>query len=94
MATTAIEFTKDGGDYVCYLTDYQSFMGGGVIHLSLSEPDQTVAVEAGAAGLPAMVVQTLQTPYGKGLVFELDFPTGIGVTLRTAKPVTEGVWIS
>ena len=29
MATTAIEFTKVGGDYVCQLTDYQTNMGGG-----------------------------------------------------------------
>ena len=67
---------------------------GGVIHLALSEPNQIVSVEAGASGLPPMVVQTLQTPYGLGLVFELDFPAGIGVTLRTSKPVTEGVWIN
>lgn len=65
----------------------------GVIHLALSEPNQIVSVVAGVSGLPPMVVQTLQTPYGLGLVFELDFPNGIGVTLRTSKPVTEAVWI-
>lgn len=93
MATTAIEFTKVGSGYICQLSDYQANMGG-VIHLALSEPNQIVSVEAGASGLPPMVVQTLQTPYGRGLVFELDFPAGIGVTLRTSKPVTEGAWIS
>lgn len=41
-----------------------------------------------------MVVQVLQTPYGKGLVFELDFPDGVGVTLRTSKPVKQAIWIS
>lgn len=41
-----------------------------------------------------MVVQTLQTPYGKGLVFELDFPDGVGVTLRTSKPVKQAIWLS
>lgn len=93
MATTAIEFTKTGSDYVCQLTDYQTNMSG-VIHLALSEPNQIVAVEVGAAGLPPMVMQTLQTPYGLGVVFGLDIPDGIGVTLRTSKPVTEAVWIS
>lgn len=93
MATTAIEFTKTGGDYVCALTDYGTAMIG-TIHLALSEPNQIVSVEAGAAGLPPMCVQTLQTPYGLGLVFALDFPDGIGVTLRTSKPVTEAAWIS
>lgn len=92
MTTTEIEFTKVGNDFICQLTEYQTNMGG-VIHLALSEPNQIVSVVAGVSGLPPMVVQTLQTPYGLGLVFELDFPNGIGVTLRTSKPVTEAVWI-
>lgn len=29
MATTAIEFTKDGSDYICNLADYQTNIGGG-----------------------------------------------------------------
>lgn len=49
---------------------------------------------AGVSGMPPMVVRTLQTPYGRGLVFELDIPEGIDVTLRTSKPVTEAVWIN
>ena len=44
--------------------------------------------------MPPMVAGTLQTPYGTGLVFEIDFPDGVDVTLRTSKPVTEGVWIN
>lgn len=49
---------------------------------------------AGVSGMPPMVIRTLQTPYGKGLVFELDLPEGLSVTIRTSKPVTAAVWIS
>lgn len=93
MSNTAISFTQSGGDYVCALADYGSKMSG-VVHLALSEPNQVVSVEAGASGMPPMVVETLSTPYGLGLVFEIDFPDGVGVTLRTSKPVTEGAWIA
>lgn len=89
MATTAIEFTKTGGDYVCALTGTK-----GVVHLALSEPNQIVSVEGGVSGLPPMVMGLVSTPYGNGVVFELDFPEGIEVTLRTSKPVTNGVWIN
>ena len=65
-----------------------------MISLSLSEPNQIVSVLAYTPGMPPMVVQTLQTPYGIGLVFEIDFPEGVGVTLKSAKPVNEAVWIS
>lgn len=93
MTTTNIEFKLVGGDYVCQLTDYQSKMGG-VISLALSEPNQIVSVSASVGEMPPMVAGTLQTPYGTGLVFEIDFPDGVDVTLRTSKPVTEGVWIN
>ena len=66
--------------------------GGGEIHLALSEPNQIVSVQAGVPGMPPMVVETLQTPYGLGLVFEFDFPEGIDVKLSTSKPVTYGIW--
>lgn len=67
---------------------------GGVIHLALSEPNQAVSNSAAVSDLPPMCVQTLQTPYGLGLVFELEFPEGVSVTLSSSKPVTEGAWIS
>lgn len=92
MTTTAIEFTKAGDGYICQLSDYQAKMGG-VIHLALSEPNQIVSVWAGASGMPPMVVGTFQTPYGLGIVFGLDFPDGVVVTLRSSKPVTEAVWM-
>lgn len=91
MTTTTIEFTKVDSDYVCELTDYNA--KNGEVSLALSEPNQIVSVLAGPQGMPAMVVQTLQTPYGLGLMFEIDFPEGIGVTLRTSKPVISGVWL-
>lgn len=95
MASTSIQFQKVSDNYVCQLSDYQTTKRGGVIHLALSEPNQIVVVSAGADGMPPMVVQTLSTPpYGLGLVFELDFPDGIDVTLSTTKPVTQGVWIN
>ena len=93
MTTTDIKFQQVDGDYICQLTDYQSKMRG-VISLALSEPNQTVSVCAFTLGMPPMVVRTLQTPYGSGLVFELDFPEGVGVMLRSSKPVIAGVWIS
>lgn len=88
MATTAIEFTKADGDYVCALSGTK-----GIVHLALSEPNQIVSVQVGVTGMPPMVVSTLSTPYGLGLVFEIDFPESVGVTLRTSKPVTNGIWI-
>lgn len=89
MATTAIEFTKVDGDYVCALAGTK-----GVVHLALSEPNQIVSVEGGVSGLPSMVMGLVSTPYGNGVVFEIDFPEGIEVLLRTSKPVTNGVWIN
>lgn len=89
---TQIEFTKNGGDYVCALSDGTSATKG-IVHLALSEPNQIVSVWGGAASMPPMVVTTLQTPYGTGLVFELDFPEGVSVILRSSKPVINGIWI-
>lgn len=89
---TQIEFEKSGSDYVCALSNGTSATKG-VVHLALSEPNQIVVVEAGAASMPPMVVRSLQTPYGLGMVFEIDFPQGIAVTLLTSKPVTDGLWI-
>lgn len=89
---TQIEFEKSGSDYVCALSDGTSATKG-VVHLALSEPNQIVVVEAGAASMPPMAVRQLQTPYGLGMVFEIDFPQSIAVKLLTPKPVTSGLWI-
>lgn len=90
--TTEIEFKKEGSGWICQLADYQAKMGG-VISLALSGANQIVTVEATVEGMPPMVAQNLSTPYGSGLIFEIDFPAGVSVTLRTAKEVTKATWI-
>lgn len=92
MASTSLEFTQDNGEYVCALPTATAISG--VVHLALSEPNQNVTVWVGAPDMPPMVVDVISTPFGLGLVFELDFPEGINATLRTGKPVTSAVWIA
>lgn len=92
MASTTLTFTQSNGEYVCTLPTTAAVSG--VAHLALSEPNQNVTVWAGAPDMPPMVADVLNTPYSLGLVFELDFPQGVNVTLRTGKPVTSAVWIA
>lgn len=92
MASTTLTFTQDDGDYV--YTFPTSAAVSGVAHLALSNPNQNVVVWAGAPDMPPMVADVLSTSFGLGLVFELNFPEGIVVTLRTTEPVTSAVWIA
>lgn len=90
MEATALTFEKQDGTYVCQLPDTEKL--GGVIQL-VQNKRGIVSISANIAGLPEAVVQTIENPYGNTVLFELNLPDNLAVTIKSATEVTEGVWM-
>lgn len=84
-----LKFEQHGMHYVCKLPEGISsgvaqveFASGGIL-----------SVNANIPGMNPTVVKTCENPYGDSVIIELDFPTGIEVTLRTSTEVARALWM-
>lgn len=89
MATEKLSFEKKGLHYVCVLSESQT---RGVVQVELAGSG-IVSVSAGLPGMSPTAVRTVENPYGTSVIFEVDFPEGVTVVLRTSVPVVEALWM-
>lgn len=89
MATTQLTFEKIGMQNICTISDYTS---GGVIQVQL-KGKAIVSASANIPGMPPAVVGVFENPYGSSVIFSLDIPDGLEVTLKTQSEVVNAVWM-
>ncbi len=86
---TDLTFTPNMGGYFCKLADNQLT---GVIQIVLGAPSAIVAVAANLPGMPPSTVGTFSNPYGESVIFAVDFPQGMEVTLTTSNEPERAAW--
>lgn len=84
-----LSFEVQNGNYVCKLAADEN---KGIVHVDLGQTAQAVAVSANLAGMPPSTVKVFQNPYEGSVVFEVDFPLGVEVTISTLKAPVKAVW--
>lgn len=89
METTELTFEKSGTESVCKIPDYTS---GGVIQVQL-QGNAVVSASANIPDMPPSVVGIFENPYGNSVIFSLDLPDGLEVTLKTQSTVIAAVWM-
>lgn len=89
MATTELTFERINNTSVCKIPDYKS---GGVIQVQLAK-QANVSASANIPGMPPSVVGIFENPYGDSVIFSLDVPDGLEVTLKSSSPVIKAVWM-
>lgn len=89
MATTQLTFEKIGTQYICKISDYTA---GGVIQVQL-DGNARVSASANIPDMPPAVVGIFENPYGKSVIFTLDIPEGLEVTLKTSSTVIAAQWM-
>lgn len=86
---TELNFEKIGTENVCKINDYTS---GDVIQVQL-DGIARVSASANIPGMPPSVVGIFENPYSKSVIFSLDIPDGLEVTLKTSSNVIKAVWM-
>lgn len=90
--TEGLEFTELNGTYVCRL-DNSTPNSGGVIQV-VQKTRGIVSVSANIPGMPPSVVAVYDNPYGNSVIFQLDLPSGVEVTIKSGTEVERAVWMS
>lgn len=90
MVATEIQFSKQGNEYVCKITAGESL--GGVIELTQTQRG-LVTVYANVEGMPLVYLRTYDNPYGTSVLFAIDLPDGLEVTIKSQTEVTSAVWM-
>ena len=85
---TQLTFEKIGTQNVCKIHDYTS---GDVIQVQL-EGSARVSASANIPGMPPAVISVFENPYGDSVIFSLELPEGLEVTLKTSSNVINAVW--
>ena len=89
MATSELIFERVENTSVCKIPDYKS---GGVIQVEL-DGGAPVSASANIPGMPPSVVGIFENPYGRSVIFSLEIPDGLEVTLKTSARVVKAVWM-
>lgn len=82
MASKNLTFTKQNGEWVAKTSD-----GPGIVQLARAEQG-TVSVSANISGMDAVPIASFNNPYKADVIFYLDVPAGIEVTVKSATEVT------
>lgn len=83
MATTNLTFTKQGDEWVSTFTA----TGAGIVEIERKKQGNC-SVFANISGMNAVPIASFQNPYVKNVIFNLDIPAGIEVTIKSATEVT------
>lgn len=89
MATSELIFERVENTSVCKIPNYKS---GGVVQVEL-DGGATVSASANIPGMPPSVVGIFENPYGRSVIFSLEIPDGLEVTLKTSARVVKAVWM-
>lgn len=81
MAVTDLTFTKQGNDWVAKTSI------GGIVQIDREEQGY-VSVCANISGLSEVPIAAFKNPYARGVIFKLEVPDGIDVTIKSATEVT------
>lgn len=82
MASKNLTFTKQNGEWVAKTSD-----GPGIVQLARTEQG-IVSVSANISGMEAVPIAAFNNPYKADVIFYLDVPAGIDVTIKSATDVT------
>lgn len=85
--TKQIDFVKTADD------EYEaSFVSTGPVTVQMQRKGlQPVEVSANIPDMPRCVTNVYNNPYNNGIIFGLDFPVGIKVTLRCRAEITKAM---
>lgn len=83
MATTNLTFTKQEDEWVSTFTS----TGEGIIEIE-RKGQGNCSVLANITGMEKVPIATFQNPYVNTVIFNLDIPAGIEVTIKSASEVT------
>lgn len=86
---TELTFVKKGSLYVCKLTDYSQ---GNIVQVELEGTAMVSANVSIGGGMAPACVGIFENPYGHSVVFSLDIPEGLEVTLTTSSQVKKAAW--
>lgn len=89
MTTTVLNFQTQNNIYTCQLTGYSK---GDVVQVETAE-DSIVSVLVNAEGMDPVVVGAFECIHGRNIIFTLDIPEGLEVTLATATEVIKAVLV-
>lgn len=94
METKNLSFAKseDRIDYICKIDSTTNDGLSGVIQIEQSEQG-IVSVLANLPSMPPAFVRTFENPYGKSVIFELELPDGVEVTIKSSTEVINALWI-
>lgn len=83
MASKNLTFTNQNGEWVAKTSD-----GPGIVQLARNEQG-SVSVSTNIPGMDAVPIAAFKNPYKADVIFKLDVPAGIEVTIKSATEVTE-----
>lgn len=82
-----LTFTKQGSAYVCQLPATNA-----VVEIEQASRG-IVSVSANLPGLPPSVIAVYDNPYGNSVIFQVEVPEGVIVTVKSATEVIKAAWI-
>lgn len=88
--TTELTFEKDGLQNVCKIDSYNK---GDIIQVWLDGSAARVSVSANIPDMPPAFIGLFENPYGDSVIFTLDIPDGLEVTLKTTAEVKKALWM-
>lgn len=83
MAATNLTFTKQGDEWATTLTA----TSGGIVEIERTTSG-IVSVNGNIEGMESVPIASFQNPYTASVLFSLDVPDGIEVTIKSATEVT------
>lgn len=83
MASKNLTFTNQNGEWVAKTSD-----GPGIVQLARTEQG-TVSVSANISGMEAVPIAAFNNPYVSDVIFKLEVPAGIEVTIKSSTEVVE-----
>lgn len=82
-----LTFSKQGSAYVCELPATK-----GVVQIEQVSRG-IVSVTGNLPDMPPVVIAVYDNPFGGNtVIFEVDVPEGVTITVKSATEVTKGVW--
>ena len=83
MASKDLTFTNQNGEWVAKTSD-----GHGIVQIARAEQG-IVSVSANIPGMEAVPIAAFNNPYKADVIFQLEVPAGIEVTIKSATEVVE-----
>ena len=86
--TTELTFENINGVNTCNISGYSN---GDVLQIQ-TQSKAPVVVSANIPEMPPAVIGIFENPYGNSVIFSLDIPDGLEITIETQTPIISAVW--